>query len=93
MPGVKTGDYLLTVTSVGYATYYTHSLHITAAQPALRLNDIQLRKETSILKEVTATGKRPIIEIRPDKTVVNVDASVTNYGATALEVLEKSISP
>jgi outer membrane receptor protein involved in Fe transport len=28
--------------------------------------------------------------VKPDKTVVNVDAAVTNVGATALEVLEKS---
>jgi hypothetical protein len=34
--------------------------------------------------------KRPFIERKIDRTVVNVDASITNAGTTALEVLEKS---
>ena len=39
---------------------------------------------------VTVTAQRPFIETKIDKTVVNVDASPTSAGATALEVLEKS---
>ncbi len=42
------------------------------------------------LSAVTVTGHRPLIEQRIDRMVVNVDAAVTNVGATALEVLEKS---
>jgi outer membrane receptor protein involved in Fe transport len=42
------------------------------------------------LGQVTVVGKRPPIENKIDKTVVNVDASPTNGGLTALEVLEKS---
>jgi outer membrane receptor protein involved in Fe transport len=39
---------------------------------------------------VTVTAKKPFIEARPDKTIVNVDASPTSAGATVLELLEKS---
>lgn len=42
------------------------------------------------IEGVTVTAKRPFIETKIDKTVVNVDASPTSAGATALEVLEKS---
>jgi len=42
------------------------------------------------LSQVTVVGHRPPIENKIDKTVVNVDASPTNGGLTALEVLEKS---
>ena len=42
------------------------------------------------LSQVTVVGRRPPIENKIDKTVVNVDASPTNGGLTALEVLEKS---
>jgi outer membrane receptor for monomeric catechols len=34
--------------------------------------------------------KKPFIETKIDKTVVNVDASPTSAGASALEILEKS---
>jgi hypothetical protein len=46
--------------------------------------------KTSVLTEVTVRGKKPFIQLLHDKTVVNVDAAVTNTGATLLEVLEKS---
>ena len=39
---------------------------------------------------VTVVAKRPLIEMRADRTLVNVEAAVTNVGASALEVLEKS---
>jgi iron complex outermembrane recepter protein len=42
------------------------------------------------LTGVTVTAKRPLIEQKVDRTIVNVDASVTNAGTNALEVLEKS---
>ena len=44
----------------------------------------------SVLQEVTVRTKKPLVQLFPDKTVVNVDAAVTNTGATLLEVLEKS---
>jgi hypothetical protein len=44
----------------------------------------------SELKEVTVRSKRPAVQLFPDKTVVNVESSVTNTGATLMEVLEKS---
>lgn len=46
--------------------------------------------KTSTLAEVTVRGKKPFIQLFPDKTVVNVESAVTNTGASLLEVLEKS---
>lgn len=42
------------------------------------------------LREVKVVGRRKLIEQKIDRTVVNVDASATNAGTSALEVLEKS---
>ncbi len=44
----------------------------------------------SVLSEVTIHGKKPAVQLLPDKTIINIDVSVTNTGATILEVLEKS---
>lgn len=46
--------------------------------------------DTLLLSEVTVRGKKPMVQILPDKTIINVDAAVSNTGATVLEVLEKS---
>jgi len=42
------------------------------------------------LNAVVITTKKPLIEQKVDRMIVNVDATVTNVGTTALEVLEKS---
>ncbi|HZI00640.1 MAG TPA: TonB-dependent receptor, partial [Flavisolibacter sp.] len=42
------------------------------------------------LSGVTITAQKPFVETKIDRTVVNVDASPTSAGATAMEVLEKS---
>ena len=51
---------------------------------------LQLIPADKNLKEVSVTSKKQFIERKIDKTIVNVDASPTNAGASALEVLEKS---
>lgn len=43
-----------------------------------------------VLQEVTVRSKKSSLQFLPDKTVINVDAGITNAGATVLEVLEKS---
>ena len=49
-----------------------------------------ISEQAKDLGGVTVTAKKPFIEARPDKTIVNVDASPTSAGATVLELLEKS---
>lgn len=49
-----------------------------------------LRFKTGLLRDVTVVGKKPPIQFLPDKTVINPEASITNAGATIMEVLEKS---
>ncbi|MBK5271727.1 MAG: TonB-dependent receptor, partial [Bacteroidia bacterium] len=39
---------------------------------------------------ITLVSKKPLIEQKPGKTVINVDASPTNSGLNVLELLEKS---
>lgn len=47
-------------------------------------------QDTAILKQVTVTGKKPLVQVLPGKTIINVDAAASNSGATLFEVLEKS---
>jgi hypothetical protein len=42
------------------------------------------------MTDVTVMAKRPLVEQRIDRTIVNVDASIMNIGTSALEVLEKA---
>ena len=83
------GSYLLLCSSVGYAKLYSDKFLLDAATPVKTIAAIQLHPETTSLAGVTVAARKSLIEQKIDRTVINVDAAVTNGGATALEVLEK----
>ena len=85
--GIRAGDYLVTVTSVGFAPYRSGVISVTANQ---QLPQVLMVRGDESLAGVTVTSKKPLVEARLDKMIVNVDASPSNAGATALELLEKS---
>ncbi len=83
--------YRLTYSAVGYTARRSAVIELTEAEPETRLDPVTLSVDKGVqLQAVTVTAKRPLFEVKPDKTVVNVEAAVSNIGATALEVLEKS---
>lgn len=84
----KTGNYLLNVSAVGMDSL---DMKVTVADAALiELPDITLSTGKQALKAVTIAGRKPLVEQKLDRTVVNVGAFISNTGANALEVLEKS---
>lgn len=84
------GKYILTVSAVAFAPKPT-PVELTADKMTLELPAVQLTPAASKeLSGVTITARKPLIEQKIDRTVVNVDAAPTNAGATAMEVLEKS---
>ncbi|WP_431209246.1 hypothetical protein ACQ86N_23955 [Puia sp. P3] len=58
-------------------------------QPRGKEVDSALAKVDS-LAAVTVAGRKLPVERKQGKTIINVEASVTNTGSTVLEVLEKS---
>ncbi len=86
--GTKPGSYRVSVAAVGYEV--TGSPVFNIGETTLQLQPIQLSEAVKAIGGVTVTARKPFIETKIDKTVVNVDASPTSAGATALEVLEKS---
>ncbi|WP_170971011.1 outer membrane beta-barrel family protein [Ilyomonas limi] len=87
---VEDGSYLLAVEAIGYKKFYSDVLTLTASNTAFDLHTITLAAADAAMHTVVVTSKRPFIEQKIDKTVVNVEASPTNTGLSALEVLEKS---
>lgn len=85
---VVTGQYLLQVSAIGHVKQFTPVFEVTGQ--GVEIAPVALEKESKEMKAVTVTAGRPMIEQKIDKTVVNVEASVTNVGANALEVLEKA---
>jgi len=87
---ISEGKYLLSVSSVGFQKRFGQSVEITASNSSFTAETIKLLAEAKSMEGVTVTAKKPFIETKIDKTIVNVDASPTSAGATALDILEKS---
>jgi iron complex outermembrane recepter protein len=83
------GKYLVLIQSVGYNKYYSPVFDLANGQ-SYTLQPITLTNISKELEGVVVTSKKPMIEQKLDRTIINVDASPTNAGATVLEVLEKS---
>src|SRR5215204_73365 len=87
---VKAGDYLLMATHVGFSSVYFPPITIAQSQPGLDLKTISLAEESGQLQEVTVQARRPLLEQKIDRMIVNVKNSITAAGTTALDVLERS---
>ncbi|HEV8285356.1 MAG TPA: TonB-dependent receptor [Chitinophagaceae bacterium] len=87
---ISEGKYLVSISAIGHQKGYSETFEITVDKNSVDLKTIELIPQTKDLAGVTVTSKKPLIEQRMDRTIVNVDAAISNVGATALEVLEKS---
>jgi outer membrane receptor protein involved in Fe transport len=87
---VPAGKYLVSVTAVGHGKKYSETAEISDLQTDITLGKIELLPQAKGMAAVTVTASRPFIEQKIDRTIINVEAAVTNAGSTALEVLEKS---
>ncbi|MBI1344450.1 MAG: TonB-dependent receptor [Terrimonas sp.] len=88
--GIPEGQYLVSVTAIGHTKEYSPNFDISEAGENVDLKTIELVPEVKSLQGVTITSKKPFIEQKIDRMVVNVEAAVSNVGTSALEVLEKS---
>jgi hypothetical protein len=80
------GKYAITISSTGYKT---QTINFTFPSANNTINITLVKGETT-LQAVSIVSKKPLIQHKEGKTIVNVDAAVTNTGTTVLEVLEKS---
>jgi len=87
--GINAGHYFVAVSHIG---------HVTKNSPAFELSGsgdvtvpaLSLEKASGNLKEVVVAARKPMVEIKADRTVLNVEGSVNSVGQDALELLRKS---
>ena len=84
---VKAGTYLVSSSHLIYQKYVGTPFELS--QSDLVLPTIQLKEGEKTLAEVKVTGKKPFVETKIDRTVINVDALISNAGTNAMDVLEK----
>ena len=85
----QTGPFILSYYLIGYLNKFSTPFKcndeekFTADLMILQIADNKLQG-------VTITSKKPLIEVRADKTIFNVEASINSTGSNAYELLQKS---
>ncbi|WP_119079328.1 TonB-dependent receptor domain-containing protein [Chitinophaga alhagiae] len=86
--GIREGRYLVAAANMGMKKAYSQPFTVNGSP--VKVPAITLEETSRNLKEVNVTAKRPFIEQKADKMVVNVENSIVAAGGTALEVLQQS---
>ncbi|MGH1435695.1 MAG: TonB-dependent receptor domain-containing protein [Lewinella sp.] len=86
---IPPGAYFIRASMMGYEEQQTPLIQVRDHQQATPLS-FSLREDVTALDEVTVTAKKPLFEQQIDRTIINVQNSITAAGATALDILERS---
>jgi len=85
---VSPGNYILSVTMVGYMKNETEKVVIDSKNTVVERN-IVLKENAVQLKTVEVAAKKKFIEQEVDKTVINPEASITSASENVYEILKK----
>ena len=85
---VQSGKYLIKTSFVGYQPAFTSVFTFT--NNTINLPVISLDKTTGDLAGVVVSSKKPILEVKADKMILNVEGTINAVGNDALELLRRS---
>ncbi len=85
---LNNATYTIITSAMGYAPDSVKNLVIQNNN--IVVPPIALKKGTKKLSTAQVIGKKPLIEVKADKTIINVESSINATGSTALEILAKS---
>jgi len=86
--GLKEGSYRLKATFVGHKPGFSPSFSFAGAE--VSVPTLVMNKLPGEMKEVVVTASRPLIEVKADKTIMNVEGTINAVGSDMLELLRKS---
>lgn len=84
------GSYKLKTSFVGYKEKSLDSLHFSAIQPEINLQELILEEEINAIKGIEVVAEKDLLEELPDRVVYNAEKDLTNAGGTAADVLRKA---
>lgn len=87
--GIEAGAYWIKASFVGLPDYDSETLQLAPGQ-TIALPAFRLQPSVNDLDEVVVVAQKPLVEVKPDKMVFNVEGSINAQGNTALELLRKS---
>jgi len=86
---IKGGKFFLKATIIGYQDYSSEVFDVSESE-VRTFPDVKLNQSSKDLAEVEVKTTRPLVEVRADKTVFNVEGTINATGQTGLELLRKA---
>lgn len=86
LESVSPGNYYLSVSFIGYKTFFKDSIQISPGNAEVNVGNIFL-KTSGNLKTVQVQGERDLVTLDIDKKVYDVSKNITNTGGSATDVL------
>jgi iron complex outermembrane receptor protein len=83
------GTYFVTVSHIGYTPWNSAPFGV-ANYPSTQAPTVILVRASRELKRAEVTAVKPLIEVRSDKIILNVEGNINAIGETALDLLKKS---
>ena len=80
-------EFVIEISSLGFKTYKEK---LAMPNKDLNLGTIILKTSIEELDDVSITSKKPVVDVQPDKTVLNVDQMATVAGDNTLELLRRA---
>lgn len=89
MKGLDAGAYYLKATGLGFVDFQKPGILLENNQQ-LDLGVLTLTASDINLAEATVTASRVMVEIKPDRTIFNVDGTINSAGSDAISLLRKA---
>ncbi|TXH22830.1 MAG: TonB-dependent receptor [Chitinophagaceae bacterium] len=86
--GAPVGSFILSATSIGYTPFYKNV--VIEEDKNITVETIILSKQSKELAGVTVQTKRPLVEAKADRMVVNIEGTINAIGNDGIELLRKS---
>lgn len=87
--GLAGGNYFLSVSHIGYTDRYSTAFMIRTGAP-MTLPPLLLSRAAGTLAAVTVSTRRPPVEVKADRMILNVEGTINSVGENALDLLRKS---
>lgn len=86
---INSGSYLLMLSYIGLENWYSKVFELNDGNKTMEAVTMK-KAENGSLQGVTVVARKPMIEVKADKTILNVEGSVNAIGQDALELLRKA---
>lgn len=86
---IKEGKYFVKISLLGFVPFNSDVFTYDGVS-IKELPSFKISTSTVTLKEANISAIKPLIEVRPDKTIFNIDNSINSTGNTAYELLQKA---